>query len=1143
MKAADANVDAEALAIIAGIIAEVTGRKGVEPNDGFRELGGDSLRAVKAAGRIAVEFGCSDETNERMLEALLDGAGASELARIVSGAIGDSEPVPQSAAEVLSYGEERLWLAQRYHPRSPVYHVVNAFRVVGDLDLERLDRAVRALADRHPALRTRYDVEAPRLADDTSVPDGIVLTRHDRVLPWEDAMNAAGAAALVPFELGAGRLLRVSCYRTGEAEYLLLIVVHHIATDGWSMDLIYRDLTDLYGERPCRAALPGSYREFARWQRHAAQPLDGAIAIADRLRPVPERIELSRHRLRPPARTMAGAVLRGHLPPQTARRLESLAAATGVSLHVVLLAVFYLCLARRTRQRDMLIGSVLAGRTQPRYHDTVGFFASTLPVRVTADRDTTLAELLAGLAAQCRWLLGRQDVPLEEVAVRTREAPDRAHGPVMDAVLIFQANDGMLPEFAGCAVSFVPLHTATAKFDLTLEVTPDRQAGSLGLVWEYATGILTEADVADLATSFARLADSVGGDAVGQDVADDRTAAAGPGQSVRSLTGISVAERELGTAVATGPERGQRIPDASLLFERLVTSDPAAPAVMEGATTVDRAGLRALRNRLVGCLTARGLRSGDVVAVHLPRSARSVAALLAAWWIGAVPLFVDVHHPDGHRDDLIRACRPAAVLTDETVGWPPGTPVVGWDDAVHASPCSRPPARRSAEDPAWLVATSGSTGEPKITAGTHRGLLNRCAWAWDAFPFGESDVAAVRTPLGFVDAIAEVAVPLLAGVPLAIVPDRPVWDVRDLVDVLWRHRVTRLLGTPTLLSRVLDLVPDLGQAAPALRLCVCSGEALGQDLLARLRAALPGCRLVNLYGSSEVAADAVAAEVTEVAADRPVPIGWPIANTVVHVVDTDGEQVPPGVVGELVVSGAPVGLGYLVDGKLTAAGGFRPAPDGSPGYWTGDLGWLGPDGLLYFAGRRDRQVKVRGCRVELGQVETAMLGLPGVWQAAAWSDRGDGGDRVYAAAVPPPGADVTGAGLRVGLRDRLPGYMVPVRIAVLEALPLSANGKLDRAALARLAGPPEAADPGPELPPAQRYLQQAWSAVLDGEIAGPDEDFFALGGDSLAANAMLARVMHDTGTALELGHFLAVPTIRALAARLGHDAGHPGQAG
>ncbi|TCO61923.1 condensation domain-containing protein [Actinocrispum wychmicini] len=1109
--------DGQTTAAIREILGELVGNRDVDPDLGFRKLGGDSIRAVKAVGRIAVEFGTSDETNELLLEALLDGASATLLAGLVDGMAdrtGTTSITVPAEDNPLSYNEERLWLAQRYHPASPAYNVVNAFHVVGDLDLPALDRAAQALVARHPALSTQYTHQDPGLADCGITATADIAHRDDRQSPAE-VLASARADADMPFDLAEGRLLRLRTYATADGGRLLLVVVHHIATDGWSMDLIYRELTDLYAGRELGPA-PAGYREFAQTQRRSREPLASADKFAARLVPAPDRVELSPDRQRPPARSMAGEILRTRLPAATADRLRTLADETGTSLYVVLLAMFYLCLARCTRQWDLLIGTVVAARTEPEYQNTVGFFANTVPIRASAAMDTTIVDLLDKLWAESRWVLSHQNVPLEELAVRIRRAADRAHSPLVDVVMVLQNNDSVTPRFAGCAVTPVPLHTGTAKFDLMLEVTPVGAVGDLDLGWEYATDVLNEGTVAELAATFDQLSTSI----------------TEPAATVRSVVGVRAGERARIAAV-NDTARSWPEMDVSVRFDDLADADPGALALLDGPVTVSRTELRALRDGLARRLDVSGVRAGDVVVVHLPRSARSVAALFATWRVGAVPMFVDVHHPREHRDILVRACRPAAVLTDEIDGWAVGTRIVAVVDAEQEAPPGKPAVRRELDDPAWLVATSGSTGPPKITVGTHRSLHNRCYWAWDAFPYTAGEVAALRTPVGFVDAIAETVVPLLAGVPLAIVPDRAVWDASELVDVMSHHRVTRLLATPSILRHLLDAYPDLASVVPTLAWLMCSGEPLDAGLLVRLRTALPGTRLVNLYGSSEVAGDATCVDVTELPATMQVPLGRPIANAGVLVVDDVGEPVPMGVVGELVVTGAPVGRGYLVDGHVTLTEGYRDSERGRV-YRTGDLGRLGADGRFYFVGRRDRQVKVRGCRVELGQVEATMLGLPGVRQAAAWVQSGpDGAVRIDSAVVPAPGCPLVAAEVRAGLRDLVPSYMVPSRVAVVDVLPLNVNGKLDRAATGRLSArlEPDASDTS-VLTLQQQYVRQIWASLLAGEVAGLDENFFALGGDSLAVNTMLATLVRDTGVSVDVGAFLGTPTIRALADRL-----------
>lgn len=1134
---------------VARVFADVLGHDDVGLDTSFRALNGDSLRAVRAAASLVAQVAAPPGTEEAILEALLDGASARSVADLLADATpldvstGDQPPpLADGAAGELSYGEERLWLAARYHPDSPAYHVVNAFRVTGPLDLGALDRAVAAVLARHPALRTRYDEDAP-VAYVNPTPSVVPDVAHQVAADWPDAMARAGRAAVEPFDLARGNLLRLRTYRFAEREWLVLLVVHHVATDGWSMGLIFRDLAAHYagvsgptGSAPERAASPDAggtprrgYREFAQWQRRSVG--SAAEAWGRRLRPLPPRVELDPGRRRPAVRSLAGATLPGALPAPVVRRLTELAAATGASLFTVLLALLHLCLARRTGQWEALIGTVVSARTRAADHDTVGFFANTVPVRVRADPDDTVAGVVAGLGAEWRYVLAHQQVPLEEIARHAGAAPDPAHAPLVDVVFILQDGDVGGLDLAGCAVERVSVPTGGARFDLMLEAVPTA-AGGLELRWEYAIEAIDAATVGGLAEFFTHLAALV---------ADD------PDQPVRRAVRLSPAEARLVAEANRSAPAGLGDPpeDVTEWFDEVARRAPDAAAVIDDSAVLSFAELRDLRDRTAAALCAAGVRPGDVVAVRLPRSAGSVAAMLATWAVGGVLLLLDPAYPVEHQERLLRLCRPAALLADGA-GGPVDCPVVTPADVARATgPVAR--HRSGLDDPAWLVATSGSTGVPKVTAGSHRGLRNRCAWGHAAWPYAADDRAALRTPVGFVDAISETLVPLLAGVPVVVVPEAVTWDLPALVEVLVRHRVTRLLVTPSLMRAMLDAVPDPAVLS-ALRVCAFSGEPLDADLLARIQRALPGCRLVNLYGSAEVAGDATAAEVTEFRGGPDVPLGRPIAGTTVTVVDERGAPVPPGAIGELVVRGAPVGLGYLsppaagapelsaeragLAARLVRTGGYQ-VPDGpEPGYRTGDLGWLGPDGQLRFAGRRDRQVKIRGCRVELGHVEAALRALDGVRDAVAWTESRPGGARLVAAVAVEPGGSADGADLRDRLRGTVPAYLVPTQVVVLDGLVMNANGKLDRAAAisaARHRRPAPAPATGSAL---EERIQRIWAELLDGELVGPEQDFFASGGDSLAANRMLAAVMSATGARLELRGFLDRPTIRGLAEQI-----------
>ncbi|TCR16020.1 amino acid adenylation domain-containing protein [Streptomyces sp. BK205] len=1102
----------------------------VDPEEGFRELGGDSLRAVRAAGRLAIALETTPAAEEAVLEALLDGASCRLLAELLQdehvvgptdtedGTAGQSRegvdehgPAPGGAEPgTLAPGEELLWLGWRHHPENPAYHVVNAFRVTGSLDVPALDRAVRSLVARHPALRTSYDEDTP-VAAVRPAHDHVPDTGHSEAEGWQDALRLARDAALRPLDLVNGRPFRIRTYSCGPDEWLLLIVVHHLVVDGWSMRLLFRDLAAAYAGTPLGKG--GDYREFARHRR--ARSDTAAQEWAERLLPLPDRVELAAGHRRPPTRSLRGDVLCTTLPELVVTGLRKVAVAEDSSLFVVLLSLLHLCVARRTRRWDGLLGTVVAGRPRAEDHETVGFFANTVPVRVTVDPADAFAAVVRGLREEWRHVVRHQEVALSDLVVHTRSVPDPARAPLVDVVLVLQEmGDGVL-ELPGCTTRRERISTGTAKFDLMVEAAPQPD-GSLELAWEYGDDALDVGTARDTAEFFGHLAAMV---------ADN------PHIEVRAAIRPSPAERtRLAELNTPAPDEGAT--DIVTVFDRVVASSGAQPAVYDGEDHLTFAGLGRLRDQVAAALLASGVRPGDVVALRLPRSPLVVAAMLATWTVGGVLVMLDTRHPADHQERLLRACQPAVVLAadaDDSL-WPVITP-----DRIMDTPTgAMPTVPRAPEDPAWLVCTSGSTGTPKITTGTHRGLRNRCAWERTVWPFAEDDVVALRTPLGFVDAIAETLVPLLAGTPVVVVPEPVTWDVPALARLVARCRVTRLLVTPSLMRTMLDTLRDPFLLA-SLRMCKFSGEELDATLLDRTRRALPpGCRLVNLYGSAECAGDATAADVTRWPSDEAVPLGRPLTATEVRVVGQDGEPVPPGVVGELVVVGAPVGLGYLDPEILSAVrtGGFHVG-DGDAVYRTGDRGWLAPDGSLRFAGRMDRQVKIRGCRVELGQVEAALRAVDGIQDAVAWAQQRPAGPRLMAVVAPAPSASIRGDQAREALRARWPGYMVPAQVIVTDVLAMTANGKLDRAA-AMAAAERHAPEEVPVLESElERRIQAVWARFLDGEAVGARQGFFAMGGDSLAANQMLAEVMRQTGVVVDLGQFLKDPTIAGLA-RLVH---------
>lgn len=565
-------------------------------------------------------------------------------------------------------------------------------------------------------------------------------------------------------------------------------------------------------------------------------------------------------------------------------------------------------------------------------------------------------------------------------------------------------------------------------------------------------------------------------------------------------------------------------------FERRARQTPEATALIYGNEAITYTRLDAWAERLAGRLRAAGAAPGTAVGVYGDRSPGLIAGLLAAMKLGAPYVPLDPVNPQARTAALIEAAGCAHVLA--TPGYagdlPPGP--VGISTAEDGEEPAAPASLRgSAEDAAYIIFTSGSTGMPKGVEGSHRAALNRLEWMWRAYPFEAGEVCCQKTSLAFVDSIWEVFGPLLAGVPSAIVPAGDLLDAELFVDTLSRHRVSRIVLVPSFLRVLLDAVPDLGARLPALRLWSVSGEPLPADTVRRFAQAVPHARMLNIYGSSEVTADVTAQIVDGSVEGHTAPIGEPIANAQIYLLDRNRQPVPRGVPGEICVGGEPVATGYWRQPDLTAER-FVPDPFGLDGsqrlFLTGDLGRIRADGALVHLGRMDNQVKIRGSRVEIGEIEAALARLPGVAEAVV-GVRGEGDDKSltgYVVSIEDP------RDLRRLLGQALPNYMVPARIVTLPSIPRLPSGKPDRAALATQPAAEASAPPGQDM---AGHVARLWADSLPAAVDDPVIGFFEAGGDSLGAMRLIGRIRAELGIRVPIRAFFARPTLAGLSALAG----------
>ncbi|WP_330310506.1 amino acid adenylation domain-containing protein [Streptomyces sp. NBC_00523] len=1046
---------------------------------------------------------------------------------------GASGPEAQALAEaVLSVGQERLWFLGQFEPGDPAYNIPLVLRFTGALSADALGAALDAVAGRHEALRSRFPALDGRPYVVVDPPAPVPWDSHD-LRGCAEAETAAriGEFTNRPFDLAEGPLLRATLLRTGEDTYTFCLVVHHIVADGWSLGLLRSELATLYSAFRAGdgAALedPPSYLAHAAAERawldgpEAAAALDHWRRLLDGTQP----LALPAERPRPSVPTSRGAyrtqVLRG-----LGRTVEGFARARRLTPFMVIAAAYQLLLHRCTGQDDFCVGVPTAARTTVDSERTVGYFSSTLVLRADFSETRSFDALLRQIRGDWLRALTHGRVPFERLTEELRQDRDTGRTPVFQTLLTVHTQSGGdlgAHRFADLLCAEADGGHTAAKFELSLDVRPD--GDDLHAVFGYRTDLLDAPEVARFAARFEILL---------------RAALEEPDTPVHLLPLLDEGESALLRDEAAGPALPEYPPTVLAAIDRRMARAADAPALVGPGETLTRGQLADASRALAARLMAAGVRRGDLVAFCLPRGPRPVVVMLAAWRVGAGFLALDPEYPAGRLDFMLRDSGAAVLLTGDGAPVPgliadvpvlsaaPGNPSAPPSGpGIEAGPLPGPGTEAAPDDPAYVIYTSGSTGTPKGVLVPHRALAARVAWMRQGYGLGESDRVLHSASLSF-DTSAEEIFPALASGAVLVTarPGAALGDqlaepyaagvtVLDLPTPYWHHLVADLAETPW---------PD------TLRLVVLGADQLRAEAVAAWRARFGDTvRLVNSYGPTETTVIATTAELGAPDGLRRPPIGRPIGATTLAVLDRHGTPVPPGTPGELVIGGAGVADGYLGRPGATARA-FVPDPDGPPGarrYRTGDRVRRRADGQLEFLGRLDGQVKVRGFRVEPGEVEAALTALPGVADAVVHAR----GDRLVAHVVPAPDASAPDpARLRAELAAVLPPHLVPGAWAVLDRLPLTPNGKVDRAALPDPGGasPVRAAFVEPRTE-AEELVADIWRQVLGSGPVGADDDFFDLGGHSLLATRVIARLRASVDLAVPLRTLFTHRTCAAFA--------------
>nr|WP_285442818.1 non-ribosomal peptide synthetase [Burkholderia glumae] len=1146
----------EAEQVLARIWQALLGVERVGRHDHFFELGGHSLLAIRLISQVREQLGVELPLAELFAHPSLS-ALAGALARAARSSLPPIEPLAREpgVALPLSFAQQRLWFLAQLAGGSEAYHIAGGLRLRGALDAAALRRALDAIVARHEALRTSFVAEAGQARPCIAAADaGFALRTPDlSALPCAHEREAALARladeeARAPFDLAAGPLVRGQLVRLGAHEHALLVTMHHIVSDGWSMGVFTRELAALYrGGRaagqasaaPALPPLPVQYADYAAWQRRLA---DDALLQRqgawwrDALLGAPALLSLPTDRPRPAVQDYAGAAVPVVLDAALTAGLKALAQRHGATPFMVLLAGWASVLGRLAGQHEVVIGAPVANRRRAELQELIGLFVNTLALRVDLSGAVSADALLQRVKARVLDAQAHQDLPFEQVIEALRPARSLAYSPVFQALLAWRNVDTSGLALDGLALEPLAAAHRSAKFDVALVL--DERDGRIEGELEYASALFERATIERHA---------------GYLVSVLRAMVAEPAQPVLRAPLLGAAERALllDSWNRTRTPYPARQP-VHRLFEAQARRTPGAVAVIDGDTTLDYAGLDAWAGRLAQRLFAAGVRPGARVATVLERGAALVAAQLAILKAGAAYVPIDPQAPAARQAWIMRDCgAPLALVTRASAGLPEAIAAhalrVDADDGISGVPGisgisggAGMPGDESAQGGdavAYVMYTSGSTGTPKGVLVPHRGI-SRLVLDNGYASFGADDrVAWVGNP-AFDISTLEVWAPLLHGGSVVVVPHACVLEPPRLRALLQARRITVLHLTAGLFSRI---AAPLGDALGGLRLLLVGGDAVDPAVAARVLAQpAPPRRLLHCYGPTENTTFSTTCEITADDARLPrLPIGRPIANTRVYLLDAHGQPVPLGAAGELHLGGDGVALGYLGRPDLSAerflADPFDPTP-GARLYRTGDLARHLPDGRLEFLGRNDQQVKIRGFRVEPGEIEAKLGQYPGVRDAAvvALQDApGPAGEkRLVAYVVPQDGAELPAAALREHLAAALADYMVPGAFVTLAALPLTPNGKLDRRALPAPDAGAYASRPY-EAPQGETEatLARLWAELLGVQRVGRHDHFFELGGHSLLALGLLAR-MREAGLDADVRVLFGQPTLAALAAAL-----------
>ena len=1111
-------------------------RDQIERLDDFFDLGGHSLSALQLVSQIRDAFGL-----ELPLQAIFEGRSLQAQAALIDCALTERHPArglppvqraSDGKAAPLSYSQERMWLIQSLEPGNTAYNIAVGLKLSGLLDTQALSAAFAQLCERHENLRSvvRVTQDGPRqeIGPGPAPALEIVDLCAQDGEAWADALRAAEAAARIPFDLTRGPVIRARLFVMQPKESLLVLILHHIAADHWSMGVLGRELAALYGGLVAGAPheldpLPIRYRDYALWQRSTpfAAELERQLGYWRRQLVDLPVLELPTDRPRPQVPSSKGAVCRAPIPVALAERLDRLGQQSGGTLFMTMVSAFAALLCRITNQTDIPIGVPVANRTQSAFEGLVGTFVNTLVLRVDVSGDPTSAELLSRVRKIALEAFAHQDVPFERLVRELAQHRETGRLPLTQVLFNVMNTPMHGMHFAAIDWQPVAIDRGGAQFELSISVD---SAITRSLYVEYNTDLFDRITAERMAERYLTLLDGVAG------ALDTR---------ISALPLLPASELALLASwnATSAPFPSDRT--CVQLFEEQAALDPARPAASFEGCQITYGELRRQAEAIADRLRAMGVGPGVPVGLCVRRSLALLPALLGVQKSGGAYVPLDPDYPaerlrfmlaDSGAKVLVTAGAPVDGLT-----LPDDVAILDVTTPLDLDPSSAGTGLSSGPlDPVYIIYTSGSTGRPKGVTVSHRALVNFLYSMQRSPGLAASDVLAAVTTISFDIAALELYLPLLVGARIELIARETASDGAALARQLAASGATSLQATPSTWRLLLEAGWSGGQNFRAL----CGGEPLPPDLANALRRRVGA--LWNMYGPTETT---IWSTIDQIEADEtPVSIGRPIANTEIHILDTTGERTPIRVAGEICIGGAGLAVGYHGN---PAATGERFIPDrlsGRPGarlYRTGDQGYWGADGKLYQLGRLDDQVKIRGVRIELGEIEGAIRTHPAVTQAVVAVREAQPGDhRLVAYMRYREAEDLTASELRRYLRQQLPEAMIPSMVVPLDRIPLTPNGKLDRRALPDPFGTarPLSAELSRPSTDTEGLMAEIWRSVLKIDQVGVDENFFDLGGHSVLSLRVAHLVEKRTGHRMD-PRALFFNTLRQVAALVDRETG------